>query len=38
METVDAPISEVRTKGEPAVAEELWQNVDKIIVKVDEVT
>ncbi|CAI9260718.1 unnamed protein product [Lactuca saligna] len=29
-------VLEVRTEGEPAVAEELGQNVDQIIVKVDE--
>ena len=34
---MDAPVLEVRTEGEPAVAEELGQNVDQIIVKVDEV-
>nr|KAJ0226965.1 hypothetical protein LSAT_V11C100030110 [Lactuca sativa] len=36
METMDGPVPEVRTEGEPAVAEELGQNVDQIIVKVDE--
>lgn len=33
---MDGPVPEVRTEGEPAVAEELGQNVDQIIVKVDE--
>lgn len=37
METIDAPVLEVRTEREPVVAEELGQNVDQIIVKVDEV-
>ncbi|KAI3683341.1 hypothetical protein L1987_83844 [Smallanthus sonchifolius] len=36
METVDAPIPEVRSEGEPALVEELGQNVDEIFVKVDE--
>lgn len=36
METMDGPVPEVRTEGEPAVAEELGKNVDEIIVKVDE--
>ncbi|CAH1433705.1 unnamed protein product [Lactuca virosa] len=33
---MDAPVPEVRTEGEPDVVEELGQNVDQIIVKVDE--
>ncbi|CAI9292280.1 unnamed protein product [Lactuca saligna] len=33
---MDAPVPIVRTEGELAVAEELGQNVDHIIVKVDE--
>ncbi|KAI3697141.1 hypothetical protein L6452_29926 [Arctium lappa] len=36
METMDGPVTEVRSEGEPAVMEELGQNVDEIIVKVDE--
>ncbi|KAK1413644.1 hypothetical protein QVD17_35420 [Tagetes erecta] len=36
METMDAPIPEVRSEGEPALVEELGQNVDEIVVKVDE--
>ncbi|CAH1452630.1 unnamed protein product [Lactuca virosa] len=37
MDTMDAPVPEVRTEGEPAVAEELGQNVDQVIMKVDEI-
>ncbi|KAI3674302.1 hypothetical protein L2E82_52426 [Cichorium intybus] len=36
METMEGPVPEVRIEGEPAVAEELGQNVDEIIVKVGE--
>ncbi|KAK9049530.1 hypothetical protein SSX86_031501 [Deinandra increscens subsp. villosa] len=36
METMDAPLPEVRSEGEPALVEELGQNVDEISVKVDE--
>lgn len=36
METMDGPVPEVRSEGEPAVMEELGQNVDEIVVKVDE--
>lgn len=37
METMDAPVPEVRNEGEPALVEELGQNVDEVVVKVDEV-
>lgn len=36
METIDGPAPEVRSEGEPALVEELGQNVDVIFVKVDE--
>ncbi|KAJ0612512.1 putative chromatin remodeler Bromodomain family [Helianthus annuus] len=36
METLDAPVPEVRSESEPALVEELGQNADEIVVKVDE--